>query len=130
MKIKVLFVLSKKLKRIKRNKLLGDIIEAEAPDMYDFLYIYGEEETMKVVDEFRPEILFLSHVDGGKSEVLLKRIKQVCPTVQVFVILSNTLNDEQETIEKYMAAGAYKCFFSTMNIETVIHDMYVSLNLE
>ncbi len=129
-KAKVLFMLSKRAKRNTKSRRLGDVIEVEAPDMYDFLYSYGEEETIKFVDEFNPEILFLNHVDKGNSLEVLKKIKQAHPTVQVFVILSNILSDEQEAIERYMTAGAYKCLFSTMNIETLIHDMYVSLNLE
>lgn len=129
-KVKVLFMLSKKDNRKTKSKRLGDIIEVEAPDMYDFLYSYGEDEATKLADELHPEILFLSHVEEGNSLEFLKKIKQIHPTMQVFVILSNMLSDEQEAIEKYMAAGAYKCFFSIMNIETLIHDMYVSLNLE
>ena len=40
------------------------------------------------------------------------------------------VGDEQETIDEYMAAGAYKCFSSPIFISTLAHDMYVALNLE
>ena len=129
-KIKVLFTHSKKQKQKTSKKKLEDLIEREAPDMYEFICGYGEEEIIKQVDKFRPEIIFISPDKLMDALGLLKKIKQLHPPAAVFIILTNIVDDEQETIDEYMVAGAYKCFSSTMVLETLIHDMYVALNLE
>ena len=131
-KIKVLFTHPKKLKQKTKRIKLGDLIEKESPDMYEFIYAYGEEDSINQVDKFRPEIIFINQVDKQIEESLglLKKIKHLHPPVIVFIVLANIVEDEQETIDEYMAAGAYKCLFSTMVLETLVHDMYVALNLE
>lgn len=129
-KPKVLFVLPKKLKQNTASGTLEDLIEKEAPDMYEFSKGYVGKNIIEEVDKQRPEIIFLSQYKSFDALELLKKIKHIHPSAVVFVILSNMIEDEQETIDEYIAAGAYKCYFSTLVLDTLIHDMYVSLNLE
>ena len=130
-KIKVLFTVEKKAeKKIRKGApTLADLIEKEVPDMYEFIFGYGEEDTIRQVDKFRPEIIFLTRGKSMDALGLLKKVKQLHPPAVVFILLS-MVDDEQETIDAYMAAGAYKCFFSQFDSGILIHDMYVALNLE
>ena len=131
-KIKVLFAVDKKAKKsiLKGAPTLANIIEGEVPDTYEFIFGFGEEDSIKQVDKLRPEIIFIGQNKSIDALGLLKKVKQLHPLAVVFIILPNILDDEQETIDEYMAAGAYKCFFSTIVHETLLHDMYVALNLE
>lgn len=129
-KIKVLFVRSKKRKQRATAKSLEDLIELEAPDTYAFIDGYDREGIMEQVAVQKPEIVFLSQGKSLNALALLKEIKAIHPSAAVFVVLSNRIEDEQEAIDEYMAAGAYKCYFSTLVLDTLVHDMYVSQNLE
>lgn len=129
-KVKVLFVRSKKMKHKATIKTFEDLIEIEAPDMYEFMNCYIWENIIEQVVELRPEIIFLSQNESMNILELLKTIKQVHPSVTIFAFLPNRIDNEQETIDEYMAAGAYKCMFSNFSINTLVHDMYVALNLE
>lgn len=127
-KIKVMFVCSKKQKQ--KTKTLDELIEIEAPDVYDFINVYSRENVIEQVNKHRPKIIFLSQNKSINALELVKKIKSMHPSIVVFVILSDMLDDEQETIDEYMAAGAYKCYFSALVLDTLVHDMYVALNLE
>jgi DNA-binding NarL/FixJ family response regulator len=126
-KIKFLLISDKKLKPegIKHWK---DHVERYAPDMYDTINAIGNEEGIKQVDKLRPEIIMLM---GSFKDTLglIKKIKQLHPPAAVF-IFQEMVDDEQETIDEYIACGAYKCYFPPLAFDTLIHDMYVSLNLE
>ena len=128
-KIKVLATYSIKMKKKKPPETIEDIIGKEVPEMYEFIYGYDEQDIMMKVDKFKPEIIFLRQVKSIDTLKVLQNIKQLHPIASVFVFLVNS-DDEQEMIDKHMAAGAYKCFFSALILETLIHDMYVALNLE
>ena len=116
-----------KKQRFKKSAIrLEDMIEKEAPDMYEFIYGVDEEDIIVQVDKCRPEIVFI----GQDDLELLKKIKQLHTLVAVFVFMLDILDDEQEAIDKYMAYGAYKCCLPPLMIDTLVHDMHVALNLE
>ena len=129
-KIKVFFVHSKKMKPKASKETLEYLIEREAPDTYEFFDGYCGENIIEQVENQRPEIVFLSQNKSIDALELVKRLKSVHPSTVVFVILSDMIDDEQETIDEYMAAGAYKCYFATLVLDTLVHDMHVALNLE
>ena len=126
-RIKILSISTKKMK-LEEAKNWQNLIEKFAPDMYDTIEAVGEEETIKQVVKYRPEIILLN--DKVKDALnLLKKIKQMHPLSAVFILI-NMVDEEQEMIDEYTASGAYKCYLSPLMIESLIHDMYVALNLE
>lgn len=58
------------------------------------------------------------------------RIKELFPLVVILANLSDSVKDQQEMILKLKEAGVYKCYYSTLIIDTLIHDMFVALNME
>ena len=130
-KIKVLFPrLEKKSPKPKKIPMGGvmrleDFIEKSAPDMYEFIYANVEEEDIVK----QAEIVLITHIESKsmRNLELLKKVKQLNPLASVFIL---NVDDEQETIDEYMAAGAYKCYLQPLMIPTLAHDMYVALNLE
>ena len=105
------------------------LIEKYAPDMYDFLTSIGESDTIKQVAKFQAEIVIIFNEKSVSTLDLLKEIKQTHPLVPVLIILSMK-DDEQAVIDEFMACGAYKCYPQPMIIDTIIHDMFVALNME
>ena len=131
-KIKLLSVGKKKAKT-ENLKSWERTVERYAPDMYELIYSAGEKDTLKKVDEFRPEIVLIlpsilqnNLTDGLR---LLKELKQLHSMAAVFVNLG-MVDDEQETIEAFMGCGAYKCYTVPLVMDSLFHDMYVALNLE
>ena len=106
-------------------------VERYAPDMYEFFYSTGEKETISQINKLQPEIIMMNPSNHKllDSLGLLIKIKQLHPTAAVFVNL-NIVDDEQEVVEEFMARGAYKCYLPPFFFDTLIHDMYVALNLE
>lgn len=107
-------------------------VERYAPDMYEFFHSTGEEETITQINKHQPEIIIIHPSNKHKpsdSLGLLIKIKQLHPTAAVFVYL-NIVDNEQEVVDEFMARGAYKCYLPPYFIDTLIHDMYVALNLE
>lgn len=131
-KIKVLSICLNKhiLKKQMRNKTLYDNIESVVPDTYEFIYTYISKNILKEIEEYQPKIVFMTQNESKDTLGLLKEIKQLMPSVAVFVLLSDLIEDEQGTIDEYMGAGAYKCLFSALSVNSLAHDMYVALNLE
>ena len=129
-KIRVLFINSKKTKRRKTTRTIEDLIEIETPDTYEFINEDFGCNIVEQIKEHKPEIIFLNDNKSTNIMELIKKIKATDPSIKVFVIISNVIDDEQELIDKYQKAGVYKCYFSTLVLDTLIHDMYVSLNLE
>lgn len=126
-RIKILSIGKKKMKP-EEAKNWKRLIERYAPDTYDTIDAGGEEEGIKQIVALRPEIILLN--DNVKDALgLLKKIKQIHSSAAVFVLL-NMSDDEQEAIDEYMASGAYKCCLPPLIMDTLIHDMYVALNLE
>jgi CheY-like chemotaxis protein len=129
-KIKVLFIRAKKLKSKGTNNTIEYFIDQEEPDMYEYASVYSWENVLEEVGKHKPKIIFMNQNDSMDTLQTLKTLKQLYPSVVIFVFLSDKNDNEQEVVDNYLAAGAYKCFFSTFSINTLVHDMYVSLNLE
>lgn len=129
-KIKVMIVEHKK-KRIKKGIMpLERIIEESVPNFYEFIYTYGEKETLNEVQKLQPEIVYLGHQKHMDSLSLLEKIKEINEHIEVFVFLP-TVENEQDVFDEYMLAGAYKCYLTPpLIIDSLIHDMYVALNVE
>ena len=72
-KIKVMFVCSKKQKQ--KTKTLDELIEIEAPDVYDFINVYSRENVIEQVNKHRPKIIFLSQNKSINALELVKKIK-------------------------------------------------------
>lgn len=105
----------------------NDLVERYAPNLYENYYAVGEKEAMRQVTELQPEIVMLSN--GMKDALgLLVKIKEINPAGAVFVVLG-IVDDEEEVMDRFKAAGAYKCYTSPLSMDTLIHDMYVSLNI-
>lgn len=130
-KIKVLSVITEK-RRYRSCKLtMNDVIEKEVPDTYEFKVVFKRQNIIEQIEQYRPKIVFLPHDGLINTLELLRQIKQVHPSIVIFILLSEKLiEDEQKTISEFYNAGAYKCVYSTFAINSLIHDMHVSLNLE
>lgn len=126
-KIKLLSIAKKRMKG-EELKDFKKLIEEYAPDMYEVFHTVGEQESVQTIIDIRPEIILLS--DNLKNSLgLMRIIKQIHPTSVIFVLLS-IVDDEQSAIESYMLEGAYKCYSPPIVVDSLIHDMYVALNLE
>ena len=127
-RIKIIYICPKKVKSSDETNW-KELSEEYAPGMYETIYTVEEKETIEQVTKHRPEIIILS--DFVKDPLnLLKKLKQIHPETILFVLVSDDSDDEQEIIDEYMAAGAYKCILSPIIVDTLFHDMYVALNLE
>ncbi len=129
-KVKVLFINEKKIKSNRSRKTLGDIIELQVPNTYSINYEHFGKNILEKIAELEPQIVFLTQKESKDTLGLLKKIKQTYPSMVVFVFISEIDDEEQKIIDKYLAAGAYKCLFLTMSVDSLIHDMHVALNLE
>lgn len=129
-KIKVLYVQTKRIKKNAKVKTMGDMIEMIAPDVYEFIYVYCKDDVMGTVRELRPEIVFLPNHKSVDALELIREIKSLYPMTAIFIMLSDMEDDDQEVIDRFHAVGAYKCCFSTLSMDALVHDMYVALNLE
>lgn len=126
-KIKLLSIGNKKLKT-ENVKSWNNLMERYAPGLYENFYAVGEKEAIKQVIQLQPEITMLS--DNMKDALgLLIKIKQINPAGVVFVVLG-MVDDEQRIMTEFKAHGAYKCYTPPLSMDTLIHDMYVALNIE
>ena len=116
-------------KRIKKeqSQQWQNLIEEYAPGLYKTIDATGEREAIDQIVSQKPEIIMIS--DKIKDPIkLLKTIKSIHPEVVVFIMLS--IAEDDEVIDNYIAHGAYKCYTPPLVIDTLVHDMYVSLNME
>lgn len=131
-KIKLLSAGKKKAK-FENLKNWEKTVERYAPDMYDLFYGAGEKDILNKVDELRPEIVLvlpsILQRDLNDGLRLLKEIHELHPSAAIFVTLG-IVDDEQEAIDAFMAAGAYKCYAAPVIMDSLFHDMYVALNLD
>lgn len=134
-KIKVLICRKEKtiidvLRRRKNVTGIDTIIEKIVPNTYEFSFGNGIDESLEIIKREMPQIVFISplQLDEGLHNVRL--IKESSPTCVVFVFLYNIVDDEQRLIDAFEEAGAYKCYLPPLAINSVAHDMYVSLNIE
>lgn len=129
-KIKVLFIQEKKVKNKKKVLTLGDVIEKQIPDTYEIDYISIKENVIKKIGDFQPQILFICQSKAFDILEWVMKIKELFPLIVVLVNISDNVKEQQEMIVKLKDAGVYKCYYSTIIIETLIHDMFVALNME
>lgn len=129
-KIKVLFIQEKLIKNRAKVLTLGDLIEKEVPDTYEIAYVSTKEDVIGKIDQYRPQIIFVGQGKSFDILELVKRIRESFPLVIILVNLSNMVSEEQEMIFKLKEAGVYKCYSSTLSLDTLIHDMFVALNME
>ena len=129
-KIKVLFIQEKRIKNKKKVVTLGDIIEKEVPDTYEIDYASIKDNVMGRIKEFSPQILLIAQSKAIDVLGLVKKVKESFPSVVILVNLSVAADSEQEMMRKLKAAGVYKCYSSILSVDSLIHDMFVSLNME
>ena len=127
-KIKVLNIYQKKIKT--SRKTISDLIDTMVPDMYEFTTEYIGTNIIDEIKKLCPQIVFLWQCKSEYMLDLIKKIKEIDPLIAIFVFVPDSVDNEQELIDEYMSAGAYKCLFSTISFDSLIHDMYVALNLE
>lgn len=126
-KITVLFASEKKVKNYEKESA-QELFDEYAPSMYEIRYATGEKETLKLIEELTPKILVINAQIKDSME-LVKKIKLRHPDISIFVFIG-IVEDEQETTDKYMSHGAYKCYAPPIVMDSLIHDMYVALNME
>lgn len=131
-KIKVLSI-GKKKNEIRKKKgtiTVQDYIEKEVPGLYIFRKAYIEN-AINEIKATNPDIIWI-HQDGQNDYTeLITEIKKLNFTTVILVIITGIIEDEQEMKDRYLMAGAYKCYFvPPLILDELIHDMYVSKNLE
>ena len=128
-KIKVLFIQEKK---IKKNGMitLGDLINNEVPDTYNIEYVSAKENIMGKVAKIRPNIVFVAQSKAYDIFDLIKKIKEIGPEIVILVNLATTAVSEQKLMDKLKELGVYKCYSSLLSVDSLVHDMFVSLNME
>ncbi len=129
-KIKMLFIQEKKVKNRAKTLLLGDVIEKLVPDTYEIDYISIKENIIGKIDQFQPQIIYIGQSKAFGILELVMRIKELFPWMVILANLSDRVGDQQELIIKLKEAGVYKCYYSTLIVETLVHDMFVALNME
>lgn len=134
-KIKIMSVNTKKkgrrLRGVKDSGIsMAECIEQLVPGMYTFREVYAGD-AVETAETLRPEIIWILLEASGDCLDLLEKLKRVHPEAAVFVMFVGPTEDEQEVINAYSASGAYKCYFlPPFILNTLVHDMYVALNLE
>lgn len=93
-------------------------------------YISIKENIIGKLEQFQPQIIYIGQSKAFDILELVTRIKELFPEMVVIVNLSDNVSDQQELIVKLKEAGVYKCYYSTLIVETLIHDMFVALNME
>ena len=128
-KIRVLFVQEKKIKKGKMITL-GDLIENEVPDTYQVDYVSAKENILDKVKGFEPKIIFIAQSTAYDVFSLIKKFKEGNPDVVILVNLTAAVEAEKKIIETLMNLGVYKCYSSVLSVDSLVHDMFVSLNME
>lgn len=128
-KIRVLFIQEKKIKKGKMITL-GDLIENEVPDTYQVDYVSAKENILDKVKTFEPKIIFIAQSTAYDIFSLIKKIKEIDPEVVVLVNLTTAVESEQKMIDELKGLGVYKCYSSVLSVDSLVHDMFVALNME
>ena len=128
-KIRVLFVQEKKIKKGKMITL-GDLIENEVPDTYQVDYVSAKENILDKVKGFEPKIIFIAQSTAYDVFSLIKQFKEGNSDVVILVNLTAAVEAEKKIIETLMNLGVYKCYSSVLSVDSLVHDMFVSLNME
>lgn len=61
---------------------------------------------------------------------MVRKTKERCPQSVLFTLLPDDAKDQQEMTLRLKEAGVYKCYYTTLVVNTLVHDMYVALNME
>ena len=109
---------------------LGDLIENEVPDTYQVDYVSAKENILDKVKGFEPKIIFIAQSTAYDVFSLIKQFKEGNPDVVILVNLTAAVEAEQKIIETLMNLGVYKCYSSVLSVDSLVHDMFVSLNME
>lgn len=129
-KIKVMFMLEKQIKKRAGTITLGDLIDKEVPDTYDFVYACVKDDIIEKVASEKPKILFMAQSKALDLLGSVKKIKERFPEIIIIVNLEASLENEQEVAEKLTEIGVYKCYSTAFSIDALIHDMFVAMNME
>ncbi|MCC8195836.1 MAG: hypothetical protein LIO49_03380 [Ruminococcus sp.] len=127
-KIKVLFIQEKKVK--KGAISLSDLIENEVPDTYEFDHVSAKEDIIGKVAEFHPQIVFISNSKAYDIFELVQKIKELDSEILILAMVYTNFGSEREMMDKLTEMGVYKCYTSQLSVDSLIHDMFVSLNME
>ncbi len=127
-KIKVLFIQEKKVK--KGAISLSDLIENEVLDTYEFGHVSAKGNIMGKVADFHPQIVFISNSKAYDIFELVEKIKEFDSESVILAMVYTNLGSEREMMDKLAEMGVYKCYTSQLSVDSLIHDMFVSLNME
>ncbi len=127
-KIKVLFIQEKKIK--KGAITISDLIENEVPDTYEFEHVSAKGNIMGKVAEFHPQIVFISNSKAYDIFELVQKIKELDPEIVILAMVFTDFGSEREMMDRLTDLGVYKCYTSQLSVDSLIHDMFVSLNME
>lgn len=129
-KINILFIQDRKMKKKRNTITLGDMINKQVPDTYEIDYISIKENVIGKIKQFQPQIIYIFQSNAFDILELVTRIKEEFPRVVILTNLSDSVKSPQEMMAELKDAGVYKCYHSTFILETLIHDMFVALNME
>lgn len=128
-KIRLLFIQEKKIKKGKMLTL-GDMIENEVPDTYEIDYVSAKENILDKVKKFDPQIVFIGNSKAYDIFDLINKIKGLDSGIVIFVNIVTDAESEHKTMDKLKEFGVYKCYSSQLSLDSLVHDMFVSLNME
>ncbi len=133
MEKKIILTVVKKIRKLKKkeqNMSLEAVIEDKTKGLYEFRKaIYSN--AVETVKKINPNIVWL--FDDGKFDVdtILKEIHSINSQIAIFIMVTGNYEDEQEVGDYFVSLGAYKCYFiPPLLLDSLIHDMYVALNME
>lgn len=129
-KINILFIQDRKVKKKRNTITLGDMIDKQVPDTYEIDYISIKDNVIGKIEQFQPQIVYIFQSNAFDILELVKGIKEEFPKVVIFTNLPDSVKSPQKMIAELKDAGVYKCYHSTLILETLIHDMFVALNME
>lgn len=129
-KINVLFIQGKKIKHRANVITLGDMIEKLVPDTYEIDYVSVKEDVIKKINQFRPQIIYIFQNNSFDILSMVMRIKEMFPEAVILANISDSISRPQEVMAELKEIGVYKCYHSTLILETLVHDMFVALNRE
>lgn len=98
------------------------------PDTYTLFKAKNAKEAVKMMDEITPDAIVIKLLNSKLDGLdLIAKAKEHAPRAKLFVY---SYDDDQETIDAYKAAGAYKYYIIPLLIDIYFHDLYVALHAE
>ena len=128
-KIRVLFIHEK---RVRKNfPVIVDVIENEVPDTYEIEDVDIKKNVIGKIEKFQPQIVIIMQSSKAVDVYgLILRIKEQFPQKIIFASLLDNIGEQQKKMQELKDAGVYKCYSSMILIDTLIHDMFVAMNME